>query len=78
MKRLQEDSVRLRQYLFGLGAGDGPSHHTGNHAKVMQSKLKEAVRKICSLSKEKHQLLEMVNKLRAELGSVSKEGKLGE
>ncbi|XP_066472559.1 coiled-coil domain-containing protein 57 [Tiliqua scincoides] len=73
-KRLQENSVHLRQHLFGLGAGDGPYHYTGNYAKVTQSKLKEAVRKICSLSKEKQQLLEMVNRLRAELGAVSKEG----
>ncbi|KAJ6660380.1 hypothetical protein lerEdw1_017803 [Lerista edwardsae] len=71
-KRLQEDSAHLRQHL--LGAGDGSCHYTRSHAKVMQSKLKEAVRKICSLSKEKQQLLEMVNRLRAELGPVPTEG----
>ncbi|KAJ7315950.1 hypothetical protein JRQ81_002112 [Phrynocephalus forsythii] len=74
-KRLQGDSVHLRQPLLGIGAGDGPHKQTGNYAQLMQSRLKEAVRKICSLSKEKQQLLEMVNRLRAsELGAASKEG----
>ncbi|XP_053160096.1 coiled-coil domain-containing protein 57 isoform X4 [Hemicordylus capensis] len=73
-KRPQDNSVQLKQKLFDLGAGDGPYQHTGNRAKVLQSKLKEAVRKICSLSKEKQQLLEMVNRLRAELGAASKGG----
>nr|XP_025034358.1 coiled-coil domain-containing protein 57-like isoform X2 [Pelodiscus sinensis] len=40
----------------------------------MQSKLKEAVRKISILSQEKQQLIEMGNRFRAELGVVSKEG----
>ncbi|XP_020670334.3 coiled-coil domain-containing protein 57 isoform X1 [Pogona vitticeps] len=73
-KRLQEDSVHLRQPLFGIGAGDGPHRQTGNYARLIQSRLKEAARKICSLSKEKQQLLEMVNRLRAEPGVASKEG----
>ncbi|XP_032995017.1 coiled-coil domain-containing protein 57 [Lacerta agilis] len=76
-RKLQEDSLHLRQQLFGMEAGDGPHQHIGNHAQVRQGRLKEAVRKICSLSKEKHQLLEMVNRLRAELGAASKEVFLG-
>lgn len=41
----------------------------------MQNKLKEAARKISVLSQEKQQLIEMGNRLRAELGMVLKEGK---
>ncbi|XP_063149332.1 coiled-coil domain-containing protein 57 [Candoia aspera] len=74
VKQLQEDSVHLKQQLLGMGAGDGPHQHFRNHAKVIQGRLKEAAKKICCLSKEKQQLLEMVNRLRAELGAASKEG----
>ncbi|XP_061471958.1 coiled-coil domain-containing protein 57 isoform X7 [Rhineura floridana] len=74
IKKLQEDTLHLRQQLFGMEAGDGPHQHKGHYAQVMQGRLKDVVRKICSLSKEKHQLLEMVNRLRAELGTASKEG----
>ncbi|XP_062976273.1 coiled-coil domain-containing protein 57 [Elgaria multicarinata webbii] len=73
IKRLQEDFVHLRQQLLGLGSGDGLHRHTGSHVEMMQGRLKEAARKICSLSREKQQLLEMVNRLRAELGAASKE-----
>lgn len=75
-RRLQDDSVHLTQWFFDKGAGDGPHRHTENYAQVMQRKLKEAVKKISNLSKEKQQLLEIVNRLRAELGALSKEGKL--
>lgn len=75
-RKLQDDSVHLKQWSFGKGSGDGRHQHTENYAHVMQGKLKEAMRKISNLSKEKQQLLEMVNRLRAELGAVSKEGKL--
>ncbi|XP_077184136.1 coiled-coil domain-containing protein 57 isoform X3 [Paroedura picta] len=73
-RRLQDDSIHLKQCFFDKGTGDGPHQHAGNYAKVMKGKLKEAVKKISNLSKEKQQLLEMVNRLRAELGAVSKEG----
>ncbi|KAH0629428.1 hypothetical protein JD844_011493 [Phrynosoma platyrhinos] len=71
---LQVNSVHLRQQL---GEGDGPHQHIENNARWLYNKLKEAARKICSLSKEKQQLLEMVNGLRAEFGTASKEGRLG-
>nr|XP_056704512.1 coiled-coil domain-containing protein 57 [Euleptes europaea] len=73
-ERRQGDSVHLKQWFFGMEAGDGSHQPTGNYEQLMQRKLKEAVRKISNLSKEKQQLLEMVNRLRAELGAVSKEG----
>ncbi|XP_015673003.1 coiled-coil domain-containing protein 57 [Protobothrops mucrosquamatus] len=74
VKWLQEDSVHPKQQLLSMGAGDGPHQHFRNHGKVIQDRLKEAAKKICCLSKEKQQLLEMVNRLRTELGGASKEG----
>lgn len=75
IKGLQEDIEDFRHFS-GKGSGDGPQHGAGCSVQVIQSKLKEAVRKISSLSQEKHQLIEMGNRLRAELGAVSHEGKL--
>lgn len=78
-KRIQESSVHCRQQLLDVEAGDGSLQVAGNHAQMiymMQSTLKETSRKICSLSKEKQQLIEIVNRLRAELGAASKKGKL--
>nr|XP_060620814.1 coiled-coil domain-containing protein 57 isoform X2 [Anolis sagrei ordinatus] len=75
-ERLQINSVHHTQQLLGMGAGDGPHQHTENSTRLLQDRLKEAARKICSLSKEKQQLLEMVNRLRAEFGTASKEGSL--
>ncbi|KYO20464.1 coiled-coil domain-containing protein 57 isoform B [Alligator mississippiensis] len=73
IKGLQEDIEDFRHFS-GKGSGDGPQHGAGCSVQVIQSKLKEAVRKISSLSQEKHQLIEMGNRLRAELGAVSHEG----
>lgn len=70
------DSVYPKQQLLSMAAGDGPHQHFRNHGKVIQDRLKGAAKKICCLSKEKQQLLEMVNRLRTELGEASKEGKL--
>ncbi|XP_039357341.1 coiled-coil domain-containing protein 57 isoform X4 [Mauremys reevesii] len=74
IKGLQEEIVDLRQQLSGVGSGDGPHQCMNCSAQEMQSKLKEAVRKISILSQEKQQLIEMGNRLRAELSVVSKEG----
>ncbi|XP_043353522.1 coiled-coil domain-containing protein 57 isoform X2 [Dermochelys coriacea] len=74
IKGLQEEIVDLRQQLSGVGSGNGPQQCMNYSTQEMQSKLKEAVRKISVLSQEKQQLIEMGNKLRAELGVVSKKG----
>ncbi|XP_074975232.1 coiled-coil domain-containing protein 57 isoform X2 [Caretta caretta] len=74
IKGLQEEIVDLRQQLSGVGSGDGPQQCMNYSTQEMQNKLKEAVRKITILSQEKQQLIEMGNKLRAELGEVSKKG----
>ncbi|XP_075760350.1 coiled-coil domain-containing protein 57 isoform X2 [Pelodiscus sinensis] len=74
IQRLQGDTVNLRQQLSGTGSGDGLHQYMNCSVQEMQSKLKEAVRKISILSQEKQQLIEMGNRFRAELGVVSKEG----
>ncbi|XP_032065236.1 coiled-coil domain-containing protein 57 isoform X4 [Thamnophis elegans] len=74
VKWLQVDSVHPKQQLLSMAAGDGPHQHFRKHGKVIQDRLKGAAKKICCLSKEKQQLLEMVNRLRTELGEASKEG----
>ncbi|XP_067403889.1 coiled-coil domain-containing protein 57 isoform X2 [Emydura macquarii macquarii] len=74
IKGLQEEIIDLGQQLPGVGSGDGPHQCMNCSVQEMQSKLKEAVRKISVLSQEKQQLIEMGNRLRAELGVVSKEG----
>ncbi|XP_037770521.1 coiled-coil domain-containing protein 57 isoform X1 [Chelonia mydas] len=74
IKGLQEEIVDLRQQLSGVGSSDGPQQYMNYSTQEMQNKLKEAVRKITILSQEKQQLIEMGNKLRAELGVVSKKG----
>ncbi|KAG6936805.1 coiled-coil domain containing 57, partial [Chelydra serpentina] len=76
IKGLQEEIVDLRRQLSEVGSGDGPHQCMNCSAQEMQNKLKEAVRKISILSQEKQQLIEMGNRLRAELGVVSKEGAL--
>ncbi|XP_019359228.1 PREDICTED: fatty acid synthase isoform X1 [Gavialis gangeticus] len=73
IKGLREDIEDFRHFS-GKGSGDVPQHGAGCSVQVIQNKLKEAVRKISSLSQEKHQLIEMGNRLRAELAAVSYEG----
>lgn len=69
--------ANLKQQLLDAGPGVGVSCTLQG----MRNTLKEAARKISILSQEKQQLIEMGNRLRAELGvlkgsSYLKEGKL--
>nr|XP_013801299.1 PREDICTED: coiled-coil domain-containing protein 57 [Apteryx mantelli mantelli] len=73
-KVLQEKMVDHGQQLSDIGPSDGLPYGVGCSLQGIQNKLKEAVRKILILSQEKQQLIEMGNRLRAELGMVSKEG----
>ncbi|XP_069608586.1 coiled-coil domain-containing protein 57 isoform X3 [Ranitomeya imitator] len=73
MKELREEILTLRQQLVALTSpGGGPSNPY-----ILRNKLKEAVKKISQLSLEKQQLIDMGNRLRAELsaaeGNASKE-----
>ncbi|XP_064423719.1 coiled-coil domain-containing protein 57 [Latimeria chalumnae] len=67
VKQLQEEILHLQQQLHGAGSGDGPFRHPGSSIQALQAKLKQAVRQISQLSREKQQLIAMGNQLRAEL-----------
>ncbi|XP_054702584.1 coiled-coil domain-containing protein 57 isoform X2 [Grus americana] len=73
-KVLEEKMVDLGQQLPDIGPGVGLQYGASCSLQGMQNKLKEAARKISILSQEKQQLIEMGNRLRAELGMVLKEG----
>lgn len=74
-KVLEENMVNFGQQLPDVGTGNGCQYSVKHTLQGMQNKLKEAARKISILSQEKQQLIEMGNRLRAELGMALKEGK---
>ncbi|XP_074900127.1 coiled-coil domain-containing protein 57 isoform X2 [Buteo buteo] len=71
-KVLEEKMVDLGQELPDVGPGVGLQYGVSCTLQGMRNKLKEAASKISILSQEKQQLIEMGNRLRAEL--VLKEG----
>ncbi|XP_075374783.1 coiled-coil domain-containing protein 57 [Mycteria americana] len=73
-KVLEEKMVDLGQQLPDVGPGVGIQYGVSCTLQGMQNKLKEAARKVSILSQEKQRLIEMGNRLRAELGMVLKEG----
>lgn len=64
VKQLQEENLSLRQQLLLQDTGRG--HDLGN-PRQLQTKLKQAARLISRLSQDKQQLIEMGNRLRAQL-----------
>ncbi|KAM9463299.1 coiled-coil domain-containing protein 57 isoform 2-T2 [Clarias gariepinus] len=64
VKQLQEENLSLRQQL--LLHGSGRESDNGN-PQLLQTKLKRAAHLISRLSKDKQQLIEMGNRLRAQL-----------
>ncbi|XP_053495239.1 coiled-coil domain-containing protein 57 isoform X2 [Ictalurus furcatus] len=64
VKQLQEENLSLRQQLLLQGTGRG--HDLGS-PRQLQTKLKQAARLISRLSQDKQQLIEMGNRLRAQL-----------
>ncbi|XP_066442524.1 coiled-coil domain-containing protein 57 isoform X2 [Eleutherodactylus coqui] len=72
VKELREEILTLRQQLVALTCPDGGPANPY----ILRNKLREAVKKISQLSLEKQQLINMGNRLRAELavaeGSTSK------
>lgn len=66
VKQLREEVLTLQQQLVALTTpGHGPTNPY-----ILKSKLKEAVNKISQLSMEKQQLIEIGNRLQAELASA--------
>ncbi|KAI5103408.1 coiled-coil domain-containing protein 57 isoform X1, partial [Silurus meridionalis] len=64
VKQLQEENLSLRQQL--LLQGNGRGNDFGN-LHLLQTKLKQAARLISRLSQDKQQLIELGNRLRAQL-----------
>ncbi|XP_077315004.1 coiled-coil domain-containing protein 57 isoform X2 [Lithobates pipiens] len=66
VKQLRDEVLTLQQQLVALTtSGHGPTNPY-----ILKSKLKEAVNKISQLSMEKQQLIEIGNRLQAELASA--------
>lgn len=79
IQQLQDEIMNLKQhgadFPSGSDTGDpnGPGSG-GSQVRALQQKLKNAAKKIVELAKEKQQLLEMGNKLRAELKKAGVDG----
>ncbi|XP_054027075.1 coiled-coil domain-containing protein 57 [Dryobates pubescens] len=73
-KAPEKNMVDLGQQLPDVGPGAVLQYGVSYTLQGMQNKLKEAARKISILNQEKQQLIEMGNRLRAELGMASEEG----
>ncbi|XP_058476160.1 coiled-coil domain-containing protein 57 isoform X1 [Solea solea] len=65
VQQLQEENLFLRQQLAS-GLAEDVSHTKGNHP-ILHKKLKQAASCIARLSREKQQLIEIGNRLRAEI-----------
>ncbi|XP_036428406.1 coiled-coil domain-containing protein 57 [Colossoma macropomum] len=67
VKQLQEENLSLRQQLLLHCPGRGA---VGGDVSLLQSKLKQAARWISCLSQDRRQLIEMGNRLRAQLAEA--------
>ncbi|XP_068920081.1 coiled-coil domain-containing protein 57 isoform X2 [Petaurus breviceps papuanus] len=70
-KKPLEGATDRKNQFDQTGAGDQAQLLGDFSMQMLQKKLKEAARKISSLSQEKQQLIEMGNRLRAELGKTN-------
>ncbi|XP_078081655.1 coiled-coil domain-containing protein 57 [Mustelus asterias] len=67
VKELQGEILQLRQRLGHSQLVNSPSKPQSSAVSVLQAKLKQTARYIIQLSRDKQQLIEMGNRLRAEL-----------
>ncbi|GCC26003.1 hypothetical protein chiPu_0004417 [Chiloscyllium punctatum] len=67
IKELQSEILQLRQQLVHSKLVNSPSKQQSSTVSVLQGKLKQAARYISQISRDKQQLIEMGNRLRAEL-----------
>ncbi|XP_069511429.1 coiled-coil domain-containing protein 57 [Ambystoma mexicanum] len=75
IKQLQEEILSLRQKLNSAHvSGDGLQQNMGLEVQLLLSTLRDAASRITRLSREKEQLIDLGNRLRAELVSVGREG----
>ncbi|MBN3300621.1 CCD57 protein, partial [Amia calva] len=70
VKQLQDENLRLQQQLLGQLSGGGLSRLDSVSVPTLRSKLKQAVRYISQLTRDKQQLIEMGNRLRAQLAET--------
>ncbi|KAK6478282.1 coiled-coil domain-containing protein 57 isoform X1 [Huso huso] len=70
VNQLQEEILRLRQQLYLSGPRASLNRYEKANVQTLQAKLKQAVRYISQLTRDKQQLIEMGNKLRAELAGA--------
>ncbi|XP_058845850.1 coiled-coil domain-containing protein 57 isoform X3 [Acipenser ruthenus] len=70
VSQLQEEILRLRQQLYLSGPRASLNRYEKANVQTLQAKLKQAVRYISQLTRDKQQLIEMGNKLRAELAGA--------
>ncbi|XP_051851257.1 coiled-coil domain-containing protein 57 isoform X2 [Antechinus flavipes] len=69
-KKPLEGAADRKNQFDQMATGDQAQLPGAFSTQILQKKLKEAARKISSLSQEKQQLIEMGNRLRAELGKT--------
>ncbi|XP_062930488.1 coiled-coil domain-containing protein 57 isoform X2 [Mobula hypostoma] len=67
VKELQGEILQLRKQLIHSQSSNHPSQQQNSKVLVLQSKLKQAAHYISQLSRDKQQLIEIGNRLRAEL-----------
>ncbi|XP_072098484.1 coiled-coil domain-containing protein 57 isoform X2 [Mobula birostris] len=67
VKELQGEILQLREQLIHSQSSNHPSQQQNSKVLVLQSKLKQAAHYISQLSRDKQQLIEIGNRLRAEL-----------
>ncbi|XP_069786325.1 coiled-coil domain-containing protein 57 isoform X3 [Narcine bancroftii] len=67
IKELQKEILQLRKKLIQSQSSNNPSQQQNSKVLALQTKLKHAARYISQLSRDKQQLIEIGNRLRAEL-----------
>jgi len=75
IQQLQDEILSLKQQGAEFSAPSSAGSDSGppsNQVRALQSKLRNAARKITELAREKQLLIEMGNKLRAELKQAGK------
>ncbi|MFT7804226.1 coiled-coil domain-containing protein 57 isoform X1 [Arapaima gigas] len=75
LRQLREENLHLRQQLLNRNwQGDGGKGHRAGDA-LLRDKLRQAVRCISQLARDKQQLIEMGNRLRAQLAEAGLDAK---
>ncbi|KAM9837409.1 LOW QUALITY PROTEIN: coiled-coil domain-containing protein 57 [Aulostomus maculatus] len=78
MEQFQEENLRWQQLASGVmsGAPFGKVQAAKSSLPLMHTRLKQAASYIARLNREKQQLIEMGNRLRAQIGTAGRQGTL--